>query len=44
MRYCEYAAQCFRPDRTEFLKKKRLQIIKRKKAVRAAKAEQDGQS
>jgi len=31
MRYCEFAAQCFRPDRAEYLKKKRKEYIKEKK-------------
>lgn len=37
MRYCEYAAQCFRPDRTKFLKGKRKELIVITKAKRAAK-------
>jgi hypothetical protein len=44
MRYCEYAGQCFRPDRTEFLKRKRREFIAAKKRDRAAQAakEADG--
>lgn len=44
MRYCEFAGQCFRPDRTKFLKGKRKELIKIKKEERAAKAaeEKDG--
>jgi hypothetical protein len=34
MRYCEFAGQCFRPDRTKFLKKKRRELIEIKKAER----------
>jgi hypothetical protein len=36
VRYCEYASQCFRPDRTKFLKKKRKEYIKAKKEEKAA--------
>jgi hypothetical protein len=34
MRYCEFAGQCFRPDRTKFLKGKRKELIEIKKAER----------
>jgi hypothetical protein len=35
MRYCVFAAQCFRPDRAEFLKKKRKEYMKAKRAEKA---------
>jgi hypothetical protein len=41
MRYCEFAAQCFRPDRSDYLKKKRKEYMKNKRAEKAAK-ENDG--
>ena len=40
MRYCEFAGQCFRPDRTKFLKEKRRELIEIKKAEREVLAEE----
>jgi hypothetical protein len=40
MRYCEFAGQCFRPDRTKFLKEKRKELIQIKIAEREALAEE----